>query len=115
MQYANYDGRASVYIPGNLGEKKNLPVIVWIHGYLLAPLSTNFSLIISFARGGYILGNASVFNGNDLIREAGGGVVAVIIQYRLGLFGFLPGEKVNKGGALNAGLCKYLDRGKTKP
>ena len=46
MRYANYDGRASVYVPGNLGEKKNLPVIVWIHGYLLAPLSTNFSLII---------------------------------------------------------------------
>lgn len=29
------------------------------------------------------------FDGNDLIDEAGGGVVAVIIQYRLGLFGFL--------------------------
>ena len=59
-------------------------------------------------RGGYVLGNASAYNGNDLIREAGGGVVAVLIQYRLGLFGFLPGQKVKQGGALNAGLRKYL-------
>ena len=49
-----------------------------------------------------------MYNGNDLIREAGGEVVAVIIQYRLGLFGFLPGEKVKEGGALNAGLCKFF-------
>ena len=60
-----------------------------------------------FARGGYVSGSASTFNGNDLVREAGGGVVIVIIQYRLGVFGFLPGEKVKEGGALNAGLCEY--------
>ena len=53
-----------------------------------------------------------MFNGNDLVREAGGGVVAVFIQYRLGVFGFLPGEKVKEGGALNAGLCKYFYCGK---
>ena len=66
-----------------------------------------------FPRGGYVEGNASEFNGNDLIREAGGGVVAVIIQYRLGVFGFLPGDKVKEGGALNVGLCKYLVRRQT--
>jgi carboxylesterase type B len=72
--------------------------------------------IFLFARGGYISGRGSPYNGNDLIREAGGGVVAVVIQYRLGVFGFLPGEKVKEGGALNAGLCKYyLDCGKTAP
>ena len=38
--------------------------------------------------------------------------MAVFIQYRLGLFGFLPGEKVKEGGALNAGLCKYFYCGK---
>jgi hypothetical protein len=77
--------------------------------FLLAPLSSNFNLIFFFlfARGGYVEGNESVTNGNDLVREAGGGVVAVFIQYRLGVFGFLPGEKVKEGGALNAGLCKY--------
>ena len=34
--------------------------------------------------------------------------MAVGIQYRLGLFGFLAGEKVHKAGALNVGLCTYL-------
>ena len=48
MRYAYYDGRASVYVPGGLGEKKNIPVVFWIHGYLLAPLLTNFSLIVFF-------------------------------------------------------------------
>ena len=85
--------------------------IYWFLYLLISILSFYFL----FARGGYIIGNASKYYGNDLIREAGGGVVAVMIQYRLGLFGFLPGEKVNEDGALNAGLCKYLDRGKTTP
>ncbi|KAF9475482.1 cephalosporin esterase [Pholiota conissans] len=83
----------NVYVPGALGSRKqNLPVVVWIHG------------------GGYAIGSASglfgtdIQNGNDLIREANNGVVVVVIQYRLGIFGFLPGQKVKDGGALNAGL-----------
>lgn len=31
----------------------------------------------------------------------------VVIQYRLGLFGFLPGAEVKSGGALNAGLREF--------
>ena len=100
----------SVYIPGNLGEKQDLPVIVWIHGYVPASSiykkKTTSGLHIYVLRGGYVKGNASQYNGNDLIREAGGGVVAVVIQYRLGLFGFLAGEKIRQEGAVNAGLCK---------
>jgi hypothetical protein len=47
MRYAYYEGRPSVFIPGGLGEKENLPVIVWIHGYLLAPFFIYiFSLIV---------------------------------------------------------------------
>ncbi|KDR78748.1 hypothetical protein GALMADRAFT_64526 [Galerina marginata CBS 339.88] len=76
----------NVYVPGNLGQKKNLPVAFWIHG------------------GGYVAGSAASFDGNDLVRESQEGVIAVVIQYRLGLFGFLPGQKVKNGGALNAGL-----------
>ena len=33
----NYD-YGSVYLPGNLGEKKDLPVVFWIHGYLFTRL-----------------------------------------------------------------------------
>ncbi|KAF4596819.1 hypothetical protein EYR40_007491 [Pleurotus pulmonarius] len=52
----------------------------------------------------YIAGGASAFNGGDLIIRAKNGVVVVVIQYRLGIFGFLAGSKVKANGALNAGL-----------
>ncbi|EIN14592.1 alpha/beta-hydrolase [Punctularia strigosozonata HHB-11173 SS5] len=78
----------NVFSPGPLNASQNLPVLVWIHG------------------GGYIAGAASSFSGEDLIRESGFGIVAVIIQYRLGVFGkcFLPGSEVKSNGVLNAGL-----------
>ncbi|PFH46612.1 hypothetical protein AMATHDRAFT_154314 [Amanita thiersii Skay4041] len=85
----------NVYTPGILNPAhvtKPLPVVVWIHG------------------GGYMSGSASgfrgtdFFNGDDLIREAGGNIVVVVIQYRLGVFGFLPGTNVKERGDLNAGL-----------
>lgn len=100
----------SVYTPGSEVVPTpggGLPVIVWIHG------------------GGYLIGGASPFNGADLIIDSNYGVITVLIQYRLGLFGvfllsslgfkcilrcihrqlgFLPGEAVKEGGALNAGL-----------
>lgn len=84
-----------VYTPGRLGSShaSKLPVVVWIHG------------------GGYISGGILGFtpgvdiqNGTDLIRESGHAVVAVIIQYRLGVFGFLAGKEVKQKGNLNAGL-----------
>ncbi|KAJ7455064.1 Alpha/Beta hydrolase protein [Mycena latifolia] len=52
----------------------------------------------------YVVGASSQFRGSDLINESNRGVVAVIMQYRLGLFGFLPGAAVKKNGTLNAGL-----------
>ncbi|KAL4263890.1 Carboxylic ester hydrolase [Pleurotus pulmonarius] len=52
----------------------------------------------------YLIGGAASWNGGDLISEAKNGVVAVIIQYRLGVFGFLAGSQVKANGALNAGL-----------
>ncbi|KAJ8592162.1 alpha/beta-hydrolase [Rhizopogon salebrosus TDB-379] len=79
----------NVYTPGSevvTAPSGGLPVVVWIHG------------------GGYVEGAASSFNGADLIIESNHGVITVIVQYRLGLFGFLAGEAVKEGGALNAGL-----------
>ena len=46
-----------------------------------------------------------MFDGSDLIKEAGGNVVAVVIQYRLGVLGFLSSSQIKANGALNAGLC----------
>ncbi|KIJ62991.1 hypothetical protein HYDPIDRAFT_93630 [Hydnomerulius pinastri MD-312] len=79
-----------VYVPGELPLEPltagGLPVVVWIHG------------------GGYVSGYAANYDGTDLIKNSGYGVVSVVIQYRLGLFGFLSGNEVAEGGALNAGL-----------
>ncbi|KAF7346430.1 Carboxylic ester hydrolase [Mycena sanguinolenta] len=75
----------SVYTP-SLNPPTLLPTIVWLHG------------------GGYVLGFAGQYDGADLVQESNNKIVVVIIQYRLGLFGFLAGEQVKEGGALNAGL-----------
>ncbi|KAJ7704485.1 Alpha/Beta hydrolase protein [Mycena rosella] len=75
----------AVYSPA-LNSTEPLPTIVWIHG------------------GGYVLGSGSAYNGADLVQGSNSQVVVVVIQYRLGLFGFLAGQQVKDGGALNAGL-----------
>ncbi|KAF4597009.1 hypothetical protein EYR40_007459 [Pleurotus pulmonarius] len=76
----------NVFFPGSTVPTRPLPVVFWIHG------------------GGYVAGGAGSFNGGDLISDAKNGVVTVIIQYRLGIFGFLSGSQVKANGALNAGL-----------
>ncbi|KAG1856283.1 Alpha/Beta hydrolase protein [Suillus tomentosus] len=79
----------SVYTPGSTivtTPSGGLPVVVFIHG------------------GGYVLGAESLYDGAELVIESDYGVISVIIQYRLGLFGFISGEAVKEGGALNAGL-----------
>ncbi|KAK0496860.1 Alpha/Beta hydrolase protein [Armillaria luteobubalina] len=79
----------NVYLPGQLdsgSSYRNLSVVVWIHG------------------GGYVYDSASDFPGNDLVLESGDKAIAVVIQYRLGLFGLLAGESVKANGTLNAGL-----------
>ena len=63
-----------------------------------------------------------MYDGTDLINDAGGDVVVVVIQYRLALFGqclivrierdvhhytgFMGGSEMKQKGALNAGLRK---------
>ncbi|KAK7032733.1 Alpha/Beta hydrolase protein [Favolaschia claudopus] len=75
----------SVYTPA-LNSTVPLPTVVWIHG------------------GGFALGGANQYNGAELVQESDNKVVAVTINYRLGLFGFLAGQEVKDGGAVNAGL-----------
>ncbi|KAI0685456.1 cephalosporin esterase [Cytidiella melzeri] len=76
----------NVFVSGQLTPNAKMPVLVWIHG------------------GGYVALSTSGQSGDDLIAEAGGGIVAVTFDYRLGVFGFLPGSQVKQKGALNAGL-----------
>ncbi|KAK0128822.1 hypothetical protein ONS95_000772 [Cadophora gregata] len=64
---------------------QNLPVFVWIHG------------------GGYGQGNGSQ-NLADIIRTNNDSFIGVSIQYRLGAFGFLSSDEVNRFGVPNAGI-----------
>uniref|UniRef100_H2RY36 Carboxylic ester hydrolase n=1 Tax=Takifugu rubripes TaxID=31033 RepID=H2RY36_TAKRU len=76
----------NVYTPANRPENAKLPVMVWIHG------------------GGFVLGSASMYSGSAL--AAYQDVVVVVIQYRLGLLGFLStGDEYMSG---NIGLLDQI-------
>ena len=64
----------------------NLPVYIWIPG------------------GGYTQLFNHNYNGSDVIAATGMDIVIVVINYRVGPFGFLGGEAVTKNGSANAGL-----------
>ncbi|KYO32633.1 carboxylesterase 5A [Alligator mississippiensis] len=67
-----------VYTPASSNKEAKLPVMVWIHG------------------GGFTLGGASAYDGSAL--TAYENVVVVIIQYRLGILGFLStGDEYIRG------------------
>ncbi|KAF8124709.1 Alpha/Beta hydrolase protein [Boletus edulis] len=80
----------NVFVPGTIPAEPatmgGLPVLVWIHG------------------GGYEAGYAAMYNGADLLIDSLNTMVVIVIQYRLGAFGFLAGNEVKAQGALNAGL-----------
>ncbi|KAH7062714.1 carboxylesterase [Paraphoma chrysanthemicola] len=74
----------NVFAPKEAG-KKGLPVLVWIHG------------------GGYASGDASQ-DMSEILKANDNGFIAVVIQYRLGAFGFLSSEDVKADGVVNAGI-----------
>ena len=59
--------------------------------------------LISLDGGGYGLFGA-VYDPSQLINTNDNDFIAVVIQYRLGAFGFLSSEDVKREGRLNAGL-----------
>ncbi|KAG9310069.1 Alpha/Beta hydrolase protein [Chiua virens] len=77
----------NVHVPGTtVNPAAGLPVVVWIHG------------------GGYVSLSGDFYDGSKLVFQSQNSVISVVINYRLGLFGFLPGQAVKSGGAPNAGL-----------
>ncbi|XP_064315650.1 liver carboxylesterase 1 isoform X2 [Phalacrocorax carbo] len=75
----------NVYSPAGSNKKDKLPVMVWIHG------------------GNFVFGGASRYDGSAL--SAYENIVVVIIQYRLGLLGFL-----NTGDEHARGNWAFLDQ-----
>ncbi|KIJ22548.1 hypothetical protein M422DRAFT_152036 [Sphaerobolus stellatus SS14] len=76
----------NVWAPSNATSKSKLPVLFWILG------------------GGYTLDYDSNYNGSDLVESTGNNMIFVSINYRVGPFGFLASERIQKNGDLNAGL-----------
>ncbi|KAJ6481746.1 Alpha/Beta hydrolase protein [Mycena sanguinolenta] len=66
----------NIWTPSNATSKSKLPVYVYIHG------------------GGYYYNSAQGFPANDWVARSGGGLIAVALQYRLGLLGFLSGAAI---------------------
>jgi carboxylesterase type B len=54
--------------------------------------------------GGYGLFSASGIDPSNLIATNNNSFIVVVIQYRLGAFGFLAGDDVKSDGVTNAGL-----------
>ncbi|KAF9871239.1 carboxylesterase family protein [Colletotrichum karsti] len=76
----------NVYAPADGGAAAGgLPVMVWIHG------------------GGYGFGDGRQ-DMAEIINANGNGFIVVVIQYRLGAFGFLASADVKSRGVVNAGL-----------
>ena len=73
----------NVVRPVGIPNLKKLPVAVWIHG---AWPYTNISTFV----------NAS--------QQAGTPIIAVSINYRLGILGFLAGSELTREGNINLGL-----------
>ncbi|KAJ9121877.1 hypothetical protein QFC24_004459 [Naganishia onofrii] len=78
----------NVFMPPNttVGQASLLPVGVYIHG------------------GGYTLGSGNDYDPTPLFAQSEGNYVWVTMNYRLNTFGFLAGNEIAAGGALNAGL-----------
>ncbi|KAK2055984.1 carboxylesterase [Colletotrichum caudatum] len=69
---------------------EDLPVVVWIHG------------------GGYSLDSAANYDFSTQIATNENKYLAVVVQYRLGAFGFLSSADVVANGVANAGLNDML-------
>lgn len=76
----------NIWTPGNVSESSKLPVWVFIQG------------------GGYNDNANANWDGTTVIKESGHGLVFVSFNYRVGMWGFLAGKKVEEDGDLNAGL-----------
>ncbi|KAJ7757066.1 Alpha/Beta hydrolase protein [Mycena metata] len=68
----------NIWTPSNATSTSKLPVYVYIHG------------------GGHYYNSAQGFPANDWVARSGGGLIAVAVQYRLGLLGYLSSAEISK-------------------
>lgn len=75
-----------MWAPTNVTAGSKLPVWLFIQG------------------GGYTQNTNANWNGSGVVERSGHNIVLVNFNYRVGLYGFLAGEKVRADGDLNVGL-----------
>jgi hypothetical protein len=106
----------NVFTPPNttVGQASLLPVGVYIHGggYTLGS-GNDYDRESAIVVSGYHIPAGILLTCVDpvatpLFAQSEGNYVWVTMNYRLNTFGFLAGNEVAAGGALNAGLCKSM-------
>ena len=75
-----------VYAPANATEDSKLPVYFFMQG------------------GGFNVNANANYNGTSLVLASSRNIVVVTFNYRVGPYGFLASEEIEKGGSLNNGL-----------
>ena len=68
------------------------------------PVSSKLPVVVNFHGGGYTLGGAGDTDLSSFMTFANGNIIAVDVQYRLGVYGFLGSKEVRDDGSANAGL-----------
>jgi acetylcholinesterase len=84
----------NVQRPSDANSSSKLPVLVYIYG------------------GGFTMGESSTYDATQILLKANevsnstvsAKIVHVVMNYRVGAFGFLPGAEVKSGGVSNLGL-----------
>ncbi|KAM0543293.1 hypothetical protein ACHAPJ_012377 [Fusarium lateritium] len=79
----------NVHRPSNVKKGSDLPVLLWIYG------------------GSFVAGSTETYDGTQIVNFAssmGKPIIFVAVNYRLGVFGFLPGKEVKEAGVGNLGL-----------
>ena len=81
---------ASPMVKSTNVNKSPLPVMVWIHG------------------GAYVDGSSNLYTPDTLVARSNNSIIAVTLNYRLNIFGFLGGDDIQKrsndGSAGNFGI-----------
>ncbi|KAF1985151.1 alpha/beta-hydrolase [Aulographum hederae CBS 113979] len=76
----------NIFAPQNATRNSNLPVYFFLQG------------------GGFASNAAPNWNGSGLVIASGYNMIVVQPNYRVGLYGFLAGEEIKKGGSVNNGI-----------
>lgn len=70
----------------------------------LSPRAKRLPVVVNIHGGGYTLGSAKDTDLAPFVSFANGNIIAVNVQYRLGVYGFLSSKEVRADGTANAGL-----------